>query len=210
MDASSGISVGPDGVARCWWSDSDDLYRRYHDLEWGRPVANDRELFEKLSLDGFQSGLSWLIILRKRETFRAAFRNFEPAAVARFNPRGIARLMNDKSIIRNRAKIEATVNNARRCLALGDEFGSLAAYVWRFEPDAAARPPVLDHAALVQIRASSEATALSKDLRRRGWAFVGPTTVYAFMQAMGLVNDHLEGCDFRVEAERQRAAFQRP
>src|SRR5467141_5275997 len=114
MDASSGISVGPDGVARCWWSDSDDLYRRYHDLEWGRPVASDRELFEKLSLDGFQSGLSWPIILRKRETFRAAFRNFEPASVALFNPRDIARLMNDTSIIRNRAKIEATVNNARR------------------------------------------------------------------------------------------------
>src|ERR1700738_2621175 len=135
MQASSGISVGPDGVARCWWSDSDDIYRRYHDLEWGRPVANDRELFEKLSLDGFQSGLSWLIILRKRENFRAAFRNFEPAAVARFEPRDIARLMDDRSIIRNRAKIEATVNNARRMPDLIAELGSFAAYVWRFEPE---------------------------------------------------------------------------
>src|SRR5207245_5794327 len=135
MDASSGISVGPDGVARCWWLESDDLYRRYHDVEWGRPVANDRELFEKLSLDGFQSGLSWLIILRKRENFRAAFRNFEPAAVARFNLRDIARLMNDTSIIRNHAKIQATVNNARRMPDLVAELGSFAADVRPFDPD---------------------------------------------------------------------------
>src|SRR6266567_7392149 len=134
MDASSGISVGPDGVARCWWSDSDDVYRRYHNLEWGRPVATDRELFEKLSLDGFQSGLSWLTILRKRENFRAAFRNFEPAAVARFGARDAARLMADEGIVRNRAKIDATINNARRYAELVKEFGSFAAYVWRFEP----------------------------------------------------------------------------
>jgi DNA-3-methyladenine glycosylase I len=208
MDASSGISVGPDGVARCWWSDSDDLYRRYHDLEWGRPVANDRELFEKLSLDGFQSGLSWLIILRKRQNFRAAFRNFEPAALARFNPRDIARLMNDKSIIRNRAKIEATVNNARRMPDLVAELGSFAAYVWRFEPEPRRR--FLSRSELLDIKTSPEALAMSNDLRKRGWGFVGPTTVYSFIQSMGLVNDHVSGCAAGAEVEKARRAFIRP
>jgi DNA-3-methyladenine glycosylase I len=206
----AGIHVDESGVARCWWGASDPLYREYHDLEWGRPVADDRRLFEKLCLEGFQAGLSWITILRKRENFRAAFNDFDIDRVARFDPDKIEQLMADTGIVRNRAKIEATVNNARRCLALHDEFGSLAAYVWRFEPEADARPKVLDHVALMEIRTSTEAVAMSKDLRRRGWAFVGPTTVYAFMQAMGLVNDHLEGCDFRAEAERARAAFQRP
>src|SRR3984893_4985399 len=171
MDTSSGISVGPDGVARCWWSDSDDIYRRYHDLEWGRPVANDRELFEKLSLDGFQSGLSWLVILRKRENFRTAFGNFEPAAVARFDPRDIARLMDDRSIIRNRAKIEATVNNARQMPDLVAELCSFAASVWRFEPEPRRRS--LSRSDLLEIKTSPEALAMSKDLRERGWSFVG-------------------------------------
>jgi DNA-3-methyladenine glycosylase I len=208
MDASSGISVGPDGVARCWWSDSDDLYRRYHDLEWGRPVANDRELFEKLSLDGFQSGLSWVTVLHKRENFRAAFRNFEPAAVARFNSRDTARLMNDRSIIRNRAKIEATVNNARRMRDLVSEVGVFAAYVWRFEPKPRRR--LLSRSELLEIKTSPEALAMSNDLRKRGWRFVGPTTVYSFIQSMGLVNDHVNGCAAAAGVEKARRAFIRP
>jgi DNA-3-methyladenine glycosylase I len=206
----AGIHVDANGVARCWWGAGDPLYQEYHDVEWGRPVADDRRLFETLCLEGFQAGLSWLTILRKRANFRAAFDDFDVERVAGFDLNRIERLMADTGIVRNRAKIEATVNNARRCIELCDEFASLAEYVWRFEPDAATRPAVLDHAALMQIRTSPEAVALSKDLRRRGWAFVGPTTVYAFMQAMGLVNDHLEGCAIRAEAERDRAAFHRP
>jgi DNA-3-methyladenine glycosylase I len=184
--------------------------RDYHDIEWGRPVADDRRLFEKLSLEGFQSGLSWLTILRKRENFRRAFRAFDVEAIARFNGRSVGRLMNDASIVRNRAKIEATINNARRCIELADEFGSLAAYAWSFEPDAASRPAKLDWAALSQVTTCAEAVAMSKDLKRRGWAFVGPTTVYSFMQAMGLVNDHVTGCDFREQVERERSKFKRP
>jgi DNA-3-methyladenine glycosylase I len=201
-----GIDVGADGIARCWWGTTDALYRDYHDTEWGRPVADDRRLFEKLCLEGFQAGLSWITILRKRPNFRAAFEDFDIERVAGFDSARIEQLMADTGIVRNRAKIEATINNARRCL----ELDSLAAYVWRFEPEPAGRPEVLDQAALSQLQTSPEAIALSKDLRRRGWAFVGPTTVYAFMQAMGLVNDHLEGCHMRAAAERERAAFQRP
>ena len=195
-------------MARCWWADSDDLYRRYHDTEWGRPVADDRRLFEKLSLEGFQSGLSWITILRKRENFRAAFRNFDPATVARFTSRDIARLMGDTGIVRNRAKIEATVNNARRVPQLVEEFGSLAAYVWRFEPKARRR--LRTRSELMERVTSSEATAMSKDLRQRGWGFVGPTTVYAFMQAMGLANDHVRGCAFGDEVEELHRKFVRP
>src|SRR2546423_1992095 len=172
MDASSGISIGPDGVARCWWSGSDDLYRRYHDTEWGRPVADDRRLFEKLILEGFMWGLSWLIILRKRESFRAAFRNFEPDAIARFNARDVSWLLADAGIVRNRAKIEATINNARRYAELRSEVGSFAAYAWSFEPKARRR--LLDRAALAAEGLPPEAVAMSKDLRGRGWAFVGP------------------------------------
>ena len=205
-----GLLVGDDGVARCWWCGDDPLYRSYHDGEWGRPVGDDRRLFEKLSLEGFQSGLSWLTILRKRENFRRAFAGFDPASVARFNSRSVGRLMNDAGIVRNRAKIEATINNARRYADLVDEHGSLAAYVWSFEPDRAARPKRLTHGALMQMTTSPESVAMSKDLRKRGWAFVGPTTAYAFMQAMGLVNDHLTGCAVRDEVERSRASFVRP
>jgi DNA-3-methyladenine glycosylase I len=205
-----GITVGEDGVARCWWGAGDPLYRPYHDQEWGLPVADDRRLFEKLSLEGFQAGLSWLTILRKREQFRRAFAGFDPAAVARFGDRQVERLLADPGIVRNRAKIEATINNARRHVELAGEFGSLAAYVWRFEPDPEARPPVLDHAALMRLGHSPESRAMSKDLRRRGWSFVGPTTVYAFMQAMGLVNDHLEGCARRPAVEAERRRFRRP
>jgi len=185
-------------VARCWWADSDDLLRSYHDLEWGRPVADDRRLFEKLCLEGFMSGLSWLTILRKREHFRAAFLDFEPIVVARFGARDVARLMRDEGIVRNRAKIDATINNARRHAELVSEFGSFPAYVWRFEPKR--RPEGM----------LPEAVAMSKDLRRRGWAFIGPTTVLSFMQAMGLVNDHVRGCAAGREVQAQRKEFVRP
>jgi DNA-3-methyladenine glycosylase I len=205
-----GVTVGDDGVARCWWGAGDPLYRRYHDQEWGRPVADDRRLFEKLSLEGFQAGLSWLTILRKRENFRRVFDGFDPAKVARFGPEEVERLLADPGIVRNRAKIDATINNARRYPELVEEFGSLAAYVWRFEPDPGTRPAVLDHATLMQLGRSPESVAMSKDLRRRGWSFVGPTTVYAFMEAMGLVNDHLEGCHRRPPTDRERQRFQRP
>jgi DNA-3-methyladenine glycosylase I len=203
-----GIAVGEDGVPRCWWAGTDALFRRYHDAEWGRPVGDDSRLFEKLCLEGFQAGLSWLTILRKRENFRAAFAGFDPAAVARFTDADIARLMGDTGIVRNRAKIESTVNNARRCGELIEEFGTVAHYVWNFEPDAGLRR-ALDQAGLLEATKSAESVAMSKDLKRRGWSFVGPTTVYAFMQAVGLVNDHLEGCGVRAEVERERHAFRR-
>ena len=206
--APPGISIGPDGVARCWWGDSDDLYRGYHDTEWGRPVSDDRRLFEKLSLEGFMSGLSWITILRKRENFRAAFRGFDPSAVARFTTRDVARLMGDAGIVRNRAKIEATINNARRLGDLVAEFGTFAAYAWSFEPKP--RRKLLEQEELMELNTSPEAIALSKDLRKRGWGFVGPTTVYSFMQAMGIVNDHLRGCATGVEVERLRRSFVRP
>ncbi len=204
----AGIEVGADGIHRCWWGAGDELYRRYHDTEWGRPVADDRRLFEKLSLEGFMSGLSWLTILRKRENFRAAFANFEPTAVAGFGAGDEARLMADAGIVRNRAKIAATINNAKRFGELVQEFGSFAAYVWGFEP--APRPRPLLHDALMQVKFSPEAAAMSKDLLRRGWAFVGPTTVYSFMEAMGLVNDHLDGCFAADEVKALRRSFSRP
>ena len=185
-------------MARCWWGDSDDLYRRYHDTEWGRPVSEDKRLFEKLVLEGFMSGLSWATILRKRENFRAAFKDFDPVAVARFGARDVTRLMNDAGIVRNRAKIDATINNARRHADLVAEFGSFPAYVWRFEPKR--RPEGM----------LPEAEAMSKDLRKRGWGWVGPTTVLSFMQAMGLVNDHVKGCAAGRECDRLRKAFVRP
>jgi DNA-3-methyladenine glycosylase I len=210
VTSTPGLTIGDDGLLRCWWGAGDPLYRQYHDLEWGRPVQDEKRLFEKLCLEGFQSGLSWLTILRKRDNFRAAFADFDPDTVAGYTGSDVARLMQDAGIVRNRAKIEATINNARRCIDLTAEFGSLAAYVWRFEPDPAALPNHLDPATLIQLKYRPEAVAMSKDLRRRGWAFVGPTTVYAFMQAMGLVNDHLEGCAFGAEAEQQRRSFERP
>jgi DNA-3-methyladenine glycosylase I len=210
VDAVAGIDIGSDGLARCWWGAGDPLYREYHDAEWGRPVGDDRRLFEKLTLEGFQSGLSWLTILRKRENFRRAFAGFEPARVAAFGPEDVARLLGDAGIVRHRGKIESTINNARRYAELRDEFGSLAAYAWGFEPDPATRPTVMDHAALMTITTSPESTAMSKDLRRRGWSFVGPTTVYAFMEAMGIVNDHLVGCHRREAVEEERRTFTRP
>ena len=205
-----GVAVGSDGRPRCWWPGDDDLYRRYHDEEWGRPVADDVRLFEKLCLEGFQSGLSWLTILRKRENFRRAFAGFDPEKIARFDEEDTDRLLTDPGIVRHRGKIEAVLTNARRCLDLIETEGSLARFVWRYEPDPATRPPRITKAAVCALSTTKESTALSKELRRRGWAFVGPTTAYAFMQSMGLVNDHLEGCHVREAVEAARAAFVRP
>jgi DNA-3-methyladenine glycosylase I len=205
-----GLSRGEDGVVRCFWGDSAPEYRPYHDTEWGFPVDDDRRLFEKLTLEGFQSGLSWLTILRKREGFRQAFAGFDFERVARFGERNVERLLADASIVRHRGKIESTLNNARRAVELVEAEGSLAAYVWRFEPDPATRPKRLTRAALKEMATTPESTALAKDLKKRGWTFVGPTTVYAFMQAMGLVNDHVHGCAARDPAEQARAAFVRP
>lgn len=198
--------MGADRVSRCWWATSDSAYRRYHDTEWGRPVADDRRLFEKLSLEGFMSGLSWLVILCKRDNFRAAFRDFEPEAIARFGAQDVARLMADAGIVRNRAKIEATINNATRHAKLVDEFGGFPAYVCGASKPGRRRR-LVDRSELVKAGPSPEAVELSKDLRRRGGAFVGPTTVHSFMQAMGLVNDHVRG---GREVERLRREFVRP
>ena len=189
---------GDDGVSRCAWGDSTPEYRAYHDTEWGRPVTEDRRLFEKLCLEGFQSGLSWLTILRKREAFRSAFAGFDFERVARYGEADVERLLGDAAIVRHRGKIEATINNARRAVELVEAEGSISAFVWRFEPAPAAPSSAAE---------TEESRALAKELKRRGWRFVGPTTVYAFMQAMGLVNDHLEGCDARPAVERARAAL---
>ncbi len=206
----NGVRIGADGVARCWWCNGDGLYETYHDREWGRPVADDDLLFEKLCLEGFQAGLSWLTILRKRENFRRAFEAFEIEAVARFDARDVDRLLSDPGIVRHRGKIESTINNARRCTELIEEAGSLAAYVWSFAPTTSAERTPLDWTSLAGAGPSVEATRMSKDLKRRGWSFVGPTTVYAFMEAMGLVNDHMTACELRDEVEQAREAFRPP
>lgn len=200
----SGLFRGPDGRTRCGWCAGHDDYVAYHDLEWGFPVHDDRRLFEKLCLEGFQSGLSWLTILRKREAFRAVFAGFDPETVARYSARDVARLVKDPAIVRHRGKIESTVGNARRTCAVIEEFGSLASYVWRFEPRPNARPAKVTRAFLAGATTSPEARDLAGDLKARGFTYVGPTTVYAFMQAMGLVNDHLEGCAVRGVAESAR------
>jgi DNA-3-methyladenine glycosylase I len=201
-----GIVLGEDGVARCSWADSAPEYRAYHDSEWGFPVADDRRLFEKLSLEGFQAGLSWLTILRKRDAFRHAFAGFDFARVASFGEGDVARMLDDTGIVRHRGKIEAVINNAQRAVELVVEEGSLARFVWSFEPES--NSPELNQAALLSVTAESR--ALAREFKRRGWRFVGPTTVYAFMQAMGLVNDHLTGCHARATAQAAREAFARP
>ena len=204
------LIVGEDGKRRCFWGASTPDYATYHDREWGRPVVDDKRLFEKICLEGFQSGLSWLTILRKRENFRSAFAGFDFETVARFGARDVNRLLKDAGIVRHRGKIESTINNAKRALDLVEERGSLAAYFWSFEPEPKSRPGKFDWQTLRAMSTTPESTALSKDLKKRGWSFVGPTTVYAFMQAMGLVNDHLDGCHCRREVERERKAFRRP
>ena len=210
-------SALPDGlfaddhhIARCTWCQATPLYRNYHDSEWGFPVADDRRLFEKICLEGFQSGLSWLTILNKREAFRAGFANFEVDKMAHFNDADVARLVADAGIVRHRGKIVSAINNAQKAIALRDEFGSLATYFWRHEPDPKARPKRITRETLRAITTSPESVAISKDLKKRGWSFVGPTTVYAFMQAMGLVNDHIEGCSVRDKALAARKAFKPP
>ena len=203
----AGTRTGVDGRIRCWWPGDDEDYVAYHDREWGRPVVDDGRLFEKLCLEGFQSGLSWLTILRKRDNFRAAFGGFDIATVAAYRSEDVERLVGDAGIVRHRGKITSAVNNARRATEVVEEFGSLAAYVWSWEPKLASVPP----AGRDSLPATTpESVALAKDLKRRGWSFVGPTTVYAFMQSMGLVNDHIDGCFARPGCEAERANLIRP
>ena len=206
----AGTIVGEDGKARCAWHGGLEDYRHYHDEEWGRPVTDDIRLFEKICLEGFQSGLSWLTILRKRENFRAAFAGFDFVEVARFGEEDIARCLADAGIIRHRGKIVSTINNAARAIELKREFGSLAKFFWSFEPAPHERPAVMDLATLRANPTTPVSVALSKILKKRGWTFVGPTTVYAFMQAMGMVNDHLDGCFCRREVESLRREFRHP
>lgn len=196
--------VSPDGKTRCRWCGAAPEFLEYHDAEWGFPVGDDHRLFEKLSLEGFQSGLSWRTILAKRDNFRAAFHDFDFDIVARFTRRDVNRLLKDEGIVRHRGKIEAVINNARQAQELVKREGSLAAFIWRYEPGVKrlARPQT--------VSTSAESLALSKDLKRQGWKFVGSTTVYAFMQAMGLINDHVDGCVIRANVERARKNFKRP
>jgi DNA-3-methyladenine glycosylase I len=203
---SDGLVTGSDGAVRCWWPGTDPLYLAYHDEEWGRPVADERRLFEKLCLEGFQSGLAWITILRKREGFRTAFAGFDPEVIARYGDAEVERLVADTGIVRHRGKIVSVINNARRLLDMRERGESLAALVWSHEPEDRA-PPTGRSAIPAE---TAESKALSRALRARGWTFVGPTTVYAFMQSMGLVNDHLAGCFAREACERERAAFVRP
>lgn len=206
MALASGLIEGSDGKIRCWWPGADAEYLRYHDEEWGNVVTNDTRLFEKICLEGFQSGLSWLTILRKREHFRAAFAEFDFHKVAKFDDADIERLVHDAGIVRHRGKIVSTINNANRAIELEQQFGSLNAYFWSHEPPAHERNFTCDYATLTSQPTSAASTRLSKDLKKRGWSFVGPTTCYAFMQAMGLVNDHVEGCHCRAPLQAKRAA----
>jgi len=195
--------LSEEGVSRCWWCGNDPLYQTYHDHEWGYPVYDDQRLFEKICLEGFQAGLSWITILRKRENFRKAFKDFSIDHVSRMNQRSVERLLKDPGIVRHRGKIESAINNAKRAKELQESHGSLADYFWQFQPDSSSRPKKINHEFLMSNTTCPESVALSKDLKKRGWKFVGPTTAYAFMQAMGMVNDHLEGCDIREKCQSQ-------
>jgi DNA-3-methyladenine glycosylase I len=190
-----GLIKGGDGKVRCWWPEHHEDYLKYHDEEWGHHVTDDVRLFEKICLEGFQAGLSWLTILRKRENFRVGFAEFDFKKVAKFGEEDIERLVNDAGIVRHRGKILSTINNANRAMELKKEFGSLYDYFQQYRPEK--RPKQFDDSILSQIMMTEESTVMSKDLKKRGWSFVGPTTCYAFMQAMGLVNDHIEGCFMR-------------
>jgi DNA-3-methyladenine glycosylase I len=206
-EPSAALARGSDGRRRCWWGASSPEYERYHDEEWGRPVSDDRGLYERLVLEGFQSGLSWLTILRKRENFRRAFASFEIEEVARFKERDVRRLLNDAGIIRHRGKIEAAVQNARAAAAMHENGESLARLVWSHAPKGRRRASrSLDDLPSI----TPESTALAKELKRRGFRFVGPTTVYATMQACGIVNDHIAGCYVRAEVERELADHRYP
>jgi DNA-3-methyladenine glycosylase I len=209
-ELAAGLKRGEDGKLRCAWHGNLPDYQHYHDEEWGTPVTDDIRLFEKICLEGFQSGLSWLTILRKRENFRAAFAGFDFDKVADFTDTDVERLVQDAGIIRHRGKIVSTINNAKRAQELVKEAGSLAAFFWSFEPSAADRPARVTREIIMANPTTPVSTRISKELKKRGWTFVGPTTVYAFMQAMGLVNDHLEGCYCREIVERKRAALKRP
>lgn len=208
--SAAGLFADEGGAIRCLWCQATPLYRHYHDTEWGFPVDDERRLFEKLCLEGFQAGLSWITILNKREAFRRAFANFEAEQLAAFGETDVARLMADAGIVRHRGKIESAINNARRVIELRREFGSLAAYAWRHEPAQDTRPARITLDTVKAMPLTEASTRLSKDLKKRGWTFVGPTTMYAFMQAMGLVNDHFEGCGARGRALQARAAFTPP
>lgn len=203
MPSTFKVKTDEQGITRCWWCCDHEDYTTYHDEEWGRPISDDNQLFEKICLEGFQSGLSWLTILRKRDNFRRAFRDFDFRSIARFNKSSVDRLLKDAGIVRHRGKIESTINNARRAIELVEEAGSIAAFVWQFEPRSVV--------AFDGCRSTTdESIRLSKELKKRGWSFVGPTTAYAFMQAMGLVNDHIQGCDCYEPIEQLRDKFIRP
>lgn len=204
-----GLLKGEDKKHRCWWCGADSEYMRYHDQEWGRPVTDDVRLFEKICLEGFQAGLSWITILRKRENFRKAFDKFDVTKIVKYTQKDVERLVKDSGIIRHRGKIESTINNAERALELKKEYGSLAAYFWSWEPAPDQRPKRCDFKTLKPLGKTDTSLALSKDLKKRGWSFVGPTTVYAFMQAMGMVNDHVEGCHCRKDIEKIGKSFVR-
>lgn len=208
--ADAGLVQNEVGQRSCKWHGALPDYKHYHDHEWGNPVSDDIRLFEKLCLEGFQSGLSWLTVLRKRENFRAAFAGFDFEKVALFDEADIERCLGDKGIIRHRGKIVSTINNARRAIELRTEFGSLARYIWSYEPNESDRPLSFDWETLRAHSTSATSIKISKDLKKRGWSFVGPTTVYAFMQAMGLVNDHVEGCFCRPLIDQRRKEFKRP
>ncbi|MEX0957420.1 MAG: DNA-3-methyladenine glycosylase I [Rhizobiaceae bacterium] len=209
-DEIAGLIEGPDGAIRCSWHGNQADYLHYHDHEWGRPVTDDRRLFEKLCLEGFQSGLSWITILRKRENFREAFHDFDFEKLATYDDRHVDLHLQNAGIIRHRGKIASVFNNARRALEMCEQHGSLARWLWSFEPGADTRPKVVDRPFLMANPKTDASTRISKELKTNGWSFVGPTTVYAFMQAMGLVNDHIEGCVCRELVELERNQFKRP
>ncbi|NNJ90404.1 MAG: DNA-3-methyladenine glycosylase I [Gammaproteobacteria bacterium] len=198
------IFKGPDGESRCAWCSATPEYIDYHDKEWGFPVSNDQRLFEKICLESFQSGLSWRTILAKRENFRNAFSHFDFERVARFTQQDVKRLLSDAGIVRHRGKIEAVINNAKRAVELVSQEGSLATFFWRYEPDENTLPSPQS------VTTSAASIALSKALKKRGWKFVGPTTLYAFIQAMGLINDHVQGCATRSKVDIARKRFKRP
>ena len=204
-----GLIRSKDGRVRCNWQDDKDDYRTYHDEEWGRPQDDDIKLFEKICLEGFQSGLSWLTILRKRENFRKAFAGFDYHVVAKFDDDDVERLVQDAGIIRHRGKIKSTINNAARAIEMEAQEGSLGRWFWSWEPGAKERPDRITRA-VAGMPNTDISTAMSKELKKRGWSFVGPTTCYAFMQAMGMVNDHIDGCYCREIVEKERSEFKRP
>lgn len=205
-----GLTTDASGLTHCTWRNAGPEYPRYHDQEWGVPVADDIQLYEKICLEGFQAGMAWITILRKREQFRVAFEGFDFRRVAQYGEADIERLMQDVGIVRNRAKIVSAINNARRACELVEETGSLARWLWGFEPAETERPAVVDIAYWTGNPTSPASVRLSKALKKRGWTYVGPTTMYALMQAMGVVNDHLEGCVCRPQIEALRRQFKRP